>query len=188
MRWLPLALNPPPPPPPPGRLLWAACCRQPWSLEAHASFHPAFKAAARTLLLVARHGESKQAEAAQRRGAAGLGPAAAFKAAVRTLLLVARHGEKKPVEAAQRRDAARPGPAASKGDAGAAQQSCPTASAMEGGGLPLQQQPPRVQQERCDRRVAAAVLGRLPVELLQKIIEDAAYPLSPWVALDQGAR
>ena len=57
------------------RWLWLAAQRLPWSPEAHATFPPAFKEAARTLLLAAHRGATLAASDAS--GAAGAGDGAA---------------------------------------------------------------------------------------------------------------
>ena len=86
----------------PCRLLWGAYWRPKWSTKAHAACHPAFKAAVRQLLLVARFGDAKLQEQAE--GGGGASPGA----------------------------------------------------------------------------VAVDGMGRLPRELVHKIIADAAYPISTW--------
>lgn len=58
------------------RLLWQAYTRPAWSKAAHQAFHPAFRAATREFLLVARCGENKRRQeraAAAEEQAAGLG-------------------------------------------------------------------------------------------------------------------
>lgn len=65
-----------PPAPHPPRLLWQAYTRPAWSKAAHQAFHPAFRAATREFLLVARCGENKRRQeraAAAAEQAAGLG-------------------------------------------------------------------------------------------------------------------
>lgn len=66
--------RPPPrparPPLPAPRLLWEAYTRRPWSKATHCTFHPAFKAAVRELLLVARCGEGRHRQQLRARAAA----------------------------------------------------------------------------------------------------------------------